>query len=27
MMCLRLDGLERVLQGLTSIEEISRVIV
>jgi type IV pilus assembly protein PilB len=27
MMALRQDGLERVLQGLTSIEEISRVIV
>jgi type IV pilus assembly protein PilB len=27
MMALRQDGLERVLQGMTSIEEISRVIV
>jgi type IV pilus assembly protein PilB len=27
MMALRQDGHERVLQGLTSIEEISRVIV
>ena len=27
MMALRQDGLERVLQGVTSIEEISRVIV
>ncbi len=27
MMSLRQDGLERVLQGMTSVEEISRVIV
>ena len=27
MTCLRQDGLERVLQGMTSVEEISRVIV
>jgi type IV pilus assembly protein PilB len=27
MITLRQDGLERVLQGVTSIEEISRVIV